>query len=385
MSAERIVAMGPLHGVRVIELASLAPAPFGCMILADLGAEVLRVDRAEGAHGLGIPPGVLDRGRRTIAVDLKDPEAIAVLHRLVAEADVFVEGFRPGVAERLGIGPDELLAMNPRLVYARMTGWGQQGPFAPRAGHDINYIAIAGVLQPLGRAGSPPAPPLNLIGDFAGGGLLMAMGIMAALLERGNSGRGQVVDAAMVDGSALLMSAIYALHAAGGWNEQRAANLFDGAASFYDTYETSDGRFMAVGSLEPQFWDELVGKLGLAGENLPSHLDPSGWAAVKPRLAEVFRTRTRDEWSELFFDSDACVTPVLSPWEAHEHPANAERGTFVEVGGIRQPAPAPRFSRTPAAHPVPADDGGRDLMQTLASWGIPSEQAAKLIETETIR
>ncbi len=375
--------MGPLSGVRVVEIASLAPAPFGCMILADLGAEVLRVDRAGSAAAFAMPSGVFDRGRRTIAVDLKDPDGVGVVRRLAEAADVFVEGFRPGVAERLGIGPDELTSANPRLIYARMTGWGQDGPFAKRAGHDINYISIAGALYPIGRA-DRPVPPLNLIGDYAGGGLLMAMGILAALHERSNSGRGQVVDAAMVDGSALLMASTFALHAGGMWNEQRADNLFDGAAAFYDTYETADGKFMAVGALEPQFFAELTQRLGLADEEFPSHLDPDGWPVIRDRLPEVFLTRTRDEWAEIFFDSDACATPVLTPWEAANHPANKERNTFFELDGIVQPSPAPRFSRTPADRPRRVDDGGRDVRASLVEWGLSADEADKLVAAETI-
>ena len=367
MPAER---SGPLAGLRVVEVASLAPAPFGCMILADLGADVLRVDRAGAAAALSTPPGVLDRGRRTIALNLKDPDGVAVLKSLVAGADVFVEGFRPGVTERMGIGPDDLAEVNPRLIYARMTGWGQDGPFAQRAGHDINYIAISGVLEQIGRPGSPPTPPLNLLGDFGGGGLLMVMGILAALFERASSGRGQVVDAAMVDGSNLLMSMMYGLHAQQLWNDERATNIFDGSAAFYDCYPTSDGKFMSVGAVEPQFFAELLDRLGLAGEDLPFHLDPSGWPVLKARLAEVFATKTRDEWAEIFFDSDACVAPVLSPWEAHQHPANAERGTFVEVDGLIQPAPAPRFSRTPGQrHGMPPLD------DTLAAFGVDPARA----------
>jgi alpha-methylacyl-CoA racemase len=375
---------GPLAGLKVIEVASLAPAPFGCMILGDLGADVLLVNRAGGAAGLSTPPGVLDRNRRTIALDLKSPDGVALLKELLAQADVFVEGFRPGVTERMGLGPDVALALNPRLIYARMTGWGQEGPFAQRAGHDINYISIAGALEPIGRPGSPPTPPLNLLGDFGGGGLLMVMGVLAALHERTNSGRGQVVDAAMVDGAGLLMSMMYGLRAQGLWQDQRASNIFDGSAAFYECYETADGKFVAVGGVEPQFFSEMLTRLGLAEEELPFHLDPSGWSALKQRLASVFITKTRDEWAEEFFDSDACVTPVLSPWEAHEHPANAARGSFVEVDGLIQPAPAPRFSRTPWAHPVPVDAGGRDVEAALVSWGIPADEAAKLVANDVV-
>ena len=375
---------GPLAGLKVVEIASLAPAPFGCMILADLGADVLLVSRAGGAVGLSTPHGVLDRGRRSIALNLKDPSGIAVLKQLVAEADVFVEGFRPGVTERMGIGPDDLAAVNPRLIYARMTGWGQDGPFAQRAGHDINYISIAGVLEQIGRPGAPPTPPLNLLGDFGGGGLLMVMGILAALHERTVSGLGQVVDAAMVDGASLLMSMMYSLRAQQLWNDERATNMFDGSAAFYECYETSDGKYMSVGAVEPQFWAELLSRLGLAAEEIAFHLDPTEWAGLKVRLAEIFATKTRDEWAEIFFDSDACVTPVLSPWEAHEHPANAARGSFVEVEGLRQPAPAPRFSRTPWDAPVPLDADGRDLEATLRDWGLEPDEAAKLVATEVV-
>ena len=361
--------MGPLSGVRVIEIASLAPAPFGCMILADLGADVLRIDRASGSASIAPPPGPLDRGRRTIALDLKTPEGVDVVHRLVDSADVFVEGFRPTVAERLGIGPDALLARNGRLVYARMTGWGQDGPLAPRAGHDINYIALAGALQPIARQGEPPLAPMNLLGDFAGGGQLMAMGILAALYERERSGQGQVVDAAMVDGASLFTAFMRGLHATGLWSEEPGSNLLDGA-SFYDSYETSDDKYVAVGSVEPQFFVELLAVLGIDDPDLPFHLDPTGWPQLKKVLAEAFRTKTRDEWTEIFADSDACVTPVLSPWEAHEHPHHVARGSFVEVDGIVQPAPAPRFSRSAVLAPRSIDADGRDVARTLADWGV---------------
>ncbi|MGY0500282.1 CaiB/BaiF CoA transferase family protein [Nocardia sp. FBN12] len=376
--------MGPLTGVKVVEIASLAPAPFGCMILADMGAEVLRVDRASGQAGVVAPAGPLDRGRRSIAVNLKDPAGVAVVHELIANADVFVEGFRPGVAERLGIGPDKLLELNPKLVYGRMTGWGQDGPLAPRAGHDINYIAVAGALEPIGRAGERPHAPLNLLGDFAGGGLFLALGVLAALYERERSGKGQVIDAAMVDGANTLMSFLHGMRAGGMWPNPRGENMLDGAAPFYDTYETADGKFMAVGCVEPQFYAELLDKLEIDASGLPFQIDPAGFDQLKKLIGDAFRTKTRAHWADLFADSDACVSPVLSPWEAHEHPHNRARDAFVEVGGVVQPAPAPRFSRTASAHPVPMDADGRDLLNTLAAWGITATDAAGLVQSGTV-
>ncbi|MFF0234585.1 CaiB/BaiF CoA transferase family protein [Micromonospora sp. NPDC005254] len=366
---------GPLAGVRVVELASLAPAPFGCMVLADLGADVVRVDRpgGPGAGRLAAPTGgPLQRGRRITALDLKSPAGVADLLRLIERADVLVEAYRPGVAERLGFGPDVCQARNPRLVYARMTGWGQDGPLAARAGHDIDYIAVAGALEPLGRADARPHAPLNLIGDFAGGGMLLAVGVLAALLERERSGVGQVVDAAMVDGSALLTSFLHGLLGTGLWAAPRGRNLLDGGAPFYDTYATADGGFMAVGALEPAFYAVLLAGLGLADEaELPDQYDPSGWDELRRRFTERFAERTRDEWTAVFADLDACVAPVLAPGEAHRHPHNAARGTFVEVDGEIQPAPAPRFDRTPAGPPNPAPDPGRDVAPVediLSTW-----------------
>jgi len=342
---------GPLDGVRVLEIASLAPAPFGTMLLADLGADVLRVDRAGSTAAITPPPGPLDRGKRSLALDLKAADGLAAVKQLATEADVFVEGFRPGVAERLGIGPDELCALNPRLIYARMTGWGQDGPLAQTAGHDINYIALAGLLQPIARRGERPLPPSNLLGDFAGGGMLMALGILAALHERNASGRGQVIDAAMVDGASVFTAFMRGMHAVGLWNEEPGTNALDGAAAFYDTYPCADGQYVAVGCVEPQFFAELVDKLGIDEPDLPFQLDPTGWDAWRKVIGEVFLTRSRDEWAAHFDGSDACVTPVLSPWEAHLHPHHVARDSFVEIGGTIQPAPAPRFSRTPAGRP----------------------------------
>ncbi len=370
--------MGPLHGVRVVELESLAPAPFGCMILADLGAEVIRVDRpAAPGHPVVQPGDLLARGRRSIRLDLKEPDGVAVLLRLADRADVLVEAFRPGVAERLGFGPEACLDRNPRLVYARMTGWGQDGPLAPAAGHDIDFIAVAGTLDPIGRAGERPVPPLNLVGDFGGGGMLLAVGVLAALLERERSGRGQVVDAAMVDGAALLATFIHGLRAAGGWQDERGSNLLDGGAPFYDTYQTADGKFVAVGALEPKFYAELLGRLGLDPAGLPGQYDRDGWPALRAALSARFAERTRDEWTAAFDGSDACVAPVLSMAEAPGHPHNAARGTFTEVAGVTQPAPAPRFSRTPAGHPAPPPAPGDDTSAILAELGYsPAEITA---------
>src|SRR5229473_1000357 len=346
--------MGPLDGVRVIEIASLAPAPFGCMVLSDLGADVLRVDRLDRAGRQALPPvDPLARGRRSIRLNLKDAEGAAVLLRLIADADVLVEAFRPGVAERLGFGPDVCTERNPRLIYARMTGWGQDGPLAATAGHDIDYIAVSGTLDPIGREGERPLPPLNLIGDFGGGGMLLVIGVLAALLERERSGLGQAIDVAMVDGSAMLASFLYGLRAAGGWQDGRGTNVLDGGAPFYDTYTTADGRHMAVGALEPKFYAELLAGLGLDESGLPAQYDRSGWPELRARFTEAFAGRTQAQWAEAFAGSDACVAPVVSPRNAPAHPHNAARGTFIDVGGVIQPAPAPRFARTPAGPPSP--------------------------------
>jgi alpha-methylacyl-CoA racemase len=356
-----------------VELAGIGPGPFCAMLLADLGAEVLAVDRPGGDPAF---PALFARGRRRVAVDLKHPDGRGVVLDLVAAADALVEGFRPGVAERLGIGPEACLARNPRLVYGRVTGWGQEGPLAAAAGHDIDYIALAGALHPMGPAGGPPVPPLNLLGDFGGGGMLLALGVVAALLEAGRSGQGQVVDAAMVDGAALLTTQLHELLAAGLWTDRRGANLLDGAAPCYAVYETADGRHLAVGALEPRFWAELLDRIGLAGEDLPAQLDRDAWPALRERLAAVFRTRTREEWCALLEGTDACVAPVLSLLEAPTHPHNRARGTFIEVGGVTQPAPAPRFSRTPCAHPTAPV--AADPERTLAAWGLPPDRLARL-------
>jgi alpha-methylacyl-CoA racemase len=370
--------MGPLNGVRVVEMAGLAPAPFGCMVLTDLGADVVRVERG-GARGEGLipPDGPLDRGKRSVVLDVKDQGDLVTLYGLVERADVFVEGFRPGVAERLGIGPDVLTARNPRLIYGRMTGWGQHGPMSRAAGHDINYIAVAGVLDLIGRAGERPVPPGNIIGDFAGGGMLLALGVIAALYERTLSGQGQVIDAAMLDGSALYTAFMHGLHGVGLWNEPRGQNMLDGAAPFYDTYECADGLFVAVGCVELPFFHRMLEILGIDDADLPFQLDRTGWPQLRAAIAARFRQRARDEWAAVFADSDACVTPVLSPWEAHEHPHNRARGTFVEVAGVRQPAPAPRFSRTPLAVPAPHAKDDASVREVLCAWGVEPAQSGR--------
>jgi alpha-methylacyl-CoA racemase len=380
--------MGPLQGVRVIEIASLAPAPFGCMILSDLGADVLRVDRAElcgPAAGASTDP--LSRGRRSIGLNLKDPEGVQLLLRLTEDADVLVEGFRPGVAERLGFGPDVCKQHNPRLIFARMTGWGQDGPLAQTAGHDIDYIAVSGVLHGIGRAGQRPVPPLNLLGDFGGGGMLLVIGVLAALVERERSGLGQVIDAAMVDGSALLNTFLYGLISGGAWREERGTNLLDGGAPFYDTYETSDAQHVAVGAIEPKFYAELLAGLGLGDADLPDQYDRAGWPVLRNRLTEAFLQRTRDEWAEAFSGSDACVAPVLAPGEAPHHPHCAARGTFLNGDngdGVVQPAPAPRFGRTGCDTPRAPGRPGADTGAVLGDLGLSGEQIAGLRGAGTV-
>jgi alpha-methylacyl-CoA racemase len=380
--------MGPLSGVRVIEIAGIGPGPFCAMMLADMGAEVIRVDRAQAVRGgdpSAPPADVLNRGRRSIGVDLKHPDGVAVVLDLAESADALIEGFRPGVAERLGIGPDECLARNPRLVYGRMTGWGQSGPYAHTAGHDINYIALAGALDPIGRAGGAPVPPLNLVGDFGGGGLILAYGLVCALLEASRSGEGQVVDAAMVDGAAVLMSMFHAFTAMGIWNDQRGTNLLDTGAHFYDTYETADGKYVAIGSIEPQFYAELLRLTELVDDgDFAAQMDRSRWPELKERLAGVFRTKTRDEWCQIMDGTDVCFAPVLSISEAPGHPHNVERGTFVEVAGITQPAPAPRFSRTQAEIQRPPSHAGQHTDEILTEAGIDAARIAELRETGAI-
>lgn len=361
---------GPLRGVRVVELASIGPGPHAAMTLADLGADVIRVERPEGTlSAVARDKDVLTRGRPSVAMDLKDPRAASVVLDLVASADVLIEGMRPGVAERLGVGPTECLARNPRLVYGRMTGWGQEGPLAPRAGHDIDYIAVSGSLHGLGRAGGPPQFPQNLLGDFAGGSAYLVIGVLAALLEARTSGQGQVVDAAIVDGAAHLNAMLAGLIAGGAWREERGHNLLDSGAPFYDVYETVDGRHMAVGAIEPQFYAELLEGLGLV-ETAPDRSDPGNWAALREAIAARFRQRTQQEWTGVFEGTDACVSPVLPLTEASRHPHLAARHTYVDRGGVVQPAPAPRFSRTPAALGSPPSLPGQHSREALQAWGV---------------
>lgn len=379
--------MGPLAGVKIVELAGIGPGPFCAMLLSDMGAEILRLDRTEES-GLGIRRDprydLLNRGRRSVAVDLKKPEGVDVALRLVARADALIEGFRPGVAERLGLGPDDCFARNPRLVYGRMTGWGQDGPLAAAAGHDINYIALTGALHAIGRAGQAPVPPLNLVGDFGGGGIYLAFGIVCALWEAARSGRGQVVDAAMVDGAASLMTMFYGLKAQGLWSDERGRNLLDGAAPFYDVYETADGKYVAVGPIEPKFYAELLRLAGIPEDELPGQMDVARWPEAKARLAEAFRARTRDEWCAVMEGSDACFAPVLSLDEAPRHPHNEARGTFVEIGGIVQPGPAPRFGRTMPEVQGPPPKPGEHTNTALADWGFDADEIAALRRTGAV-
>lgn len=383
---------GPLQGFRIVELAGIGPGPFAGMMLADMGAEVLRVDRAQAVHDDGRRPvhDVLGRGRRSVGVDLKHPEGREAVLRLLDRADALIEGFRPGVTERLGLGPDDCLARNPRLVYGRMTGWGQDGPYAAMAGHDINYIALSGTLSMIGRAGEPPVPPLNLVGDFGGGGMLLAYGVVCGLLETTRSGQGQVIDAAMVDGAALLAAMVHGFRAIGMWEDQRGGNLLDTGAWYYEVYETADGGHVSFGSLEPQFFQEMLRITGLAqdvdgGGPVPDPSDRSTWPAMKLRMAALVKTRTRAEWCELLEGSDACFAPVLSPAEAARHPHNQSRATFMEVAGVSQPAPAPRFSRTPPEVVCPPARAGQDTDVALRDWGFDSDEISKLRDAGAVR
>ncbi len=364
---------GPLDGVRVLELPAIGPVPYLGMLLSDLGAEVIRVDKLPGtSRGLadGMNDGPLGRGRRSIGLDLRKPEGAEVLLRLAGSADVLVEGFRPGVAERLGVGPADVHARNPRLVYGRMTGWGQDGPLAPRAGHDITYLALTGLLNGIGTPDAPPVPPVNYVADFGGGAMFLAVGLLAAVLHARATGEGQVVDAAMTDGASYLGSMTRAFLSVGGWRDGRGVNLLDGGAPNYRCYECSDGRHVAVGALEPQFWAALCTALGADAATAPSPYDPATQDACRAWLTDTFATRTRDEWSELFDPLDACVAPVLTLHEAHAHPHNVARGTFAEVGGATMPAPAPRFSATQGeAGPLTASAAATDDLLAEAGYG----------------
>ena len=372
---------GPLQGLKVIEMVGIGPAPFCAMALADLGAEVIRIDRPQ----TGDPKAAADkarfdvtaRGRRSLAIDLRKPGAAETVLQLVEKADLLIEGFRPGVMERLGLGPDVCLARNPKLVFGRMTGWGQFGPLSQAAGHDINYIAVGGALHAIGRSGEAPVVPLNLIGDFGGGGMLLAFGVMCALHQASVSGKGQVVDAAMTDGTAMLTAMMYGFRARGTWSNRRGENLLDGGAHFYDTYACADGKYVAIGAIEPQVYAKLRELCGIDDPAFDAQMDAARWPVLKHRLADVFRTRTRDEWCALLEGSDACFAPVLDWDEAPQHPHNQARGTFIEIDGVIQPAPAPRFSGTPAAKPGPASPAGADTESVLRDWGL----AAPAIES----
>jgi alpha-methylacyl-CoA racemase len=372
---------GPLAGLRILEIAGIGPGPFAGMMLADHGAEVIRIERPNAPAGLAAPQtDILARSRRAVAIDLKKPAGVAVLRDLARSADGLIEGFRPGVMERLGLGPDVLLGDNPRLVYGRMTGWGQTGPMARVAGHDIDYIALAGALHAYGRVGDKPTPPINMVGDFGGGGMFLAFGMVSAILSAQRTGAGQVVDCAMVDGAAVLMSMIWSFRAQGFWRDERGVNLLDTGAHFYDTYETLDGKYLAVGAIEPQFYAELRQLAGLESDaDLDSQMNFSAWPALKEKLQAVFSTRTRDAWMEVFDGTDACVAPVLSLAEAPLHPHNAARGTFLQVDGVMQPAPAPRFSAEASAPPrMATGDNGADTTAVLADLGYSAGKIAAL-------
>ncbi|MCU4183800.1 CoA transferase [Acidiferrimicrobium sp. IK] len=382
---------GPLSGYRIVELTGIGPGPFAGMVLSDMGAEILRVDRSQAVSDAAATPvnDILGRGRRSVGVDLKHPGGRDTVLRLVEKADALIEGYRPGVTERLGIGPDDCLARNPKLVYGRMTGWGQDGPVASTAGHDIDYISLSGALSLVGRAGEVPVPPVNLLGDFGGGGMLLAFGVVCALLEASRSGQGQVVDAAMVDGSALLTAMIWSFRAGGQWGE-RGTNMLDTGAWFYEVYETADGGYLSFGSIEPQFFAEMVRIVGLADDvdgkgPVPDQWDRASWPAMKERLAAVVRTRTRDEWAADFEGSDACVFPVLDLEEAAAHPHNVHRQTFTERDGVTQPSPAPRFSRTPASIAGPPAAAGQHTDGALADWGFSAAEISELRAAGAVR
>jgi alpha-methylacyl-CoA racemase len=376
------VSAGPLEGLRVVELTGLGPVPFCAMMLADLGADVLRIERT----GIPVlPPGevdrrtVLTRGRPVVGVDLKHEQGVELVLRLLEQSDVLLEGFRPGVLERLRLGPDVCLARNPRLVFGRVTGYGREGPLAQEAGHDINYLSVAGVLDPIGRYGEPPVPPLNVVGDFGGGAMPLVIGVLAALFERERSGEGQVVDAAIVDGAALLATMVFEMRAQGQWSDGRGTNLLDGGAPQYDAYETADGTYLSVGALEEPFYQSFMHGLGFADDEIPPRDDRSRWQEMKTRVAAVLRTKSRDEWLDVFRGTDACVTPVLSLADAPAYEHNATRGTFVDVGGIVEPAPVPRFSRSVVGVPSPPPAPGEHDLARLTAWGIPAADVDALV------
>ena len=378
--------MGPLSGVKVVELAGIGPGPFCCMLLSDMGADVIRIDRAvnAGNDDRTYRHDLLNRGRRNVAVDLKNPKGVEAVLRLIDRADGLVEGFRPGVMERLGLGPDVCIERNARLVYGRMTGWGQTGPIANAAGHDINYISLSGALYSIGERGGPPVPPLNLVGDFGGGALYMATGLLAGIIEARRSGKGQVIDCSMVEGSASLMTGMYGALAAGTWIEERGKNRLDKGSHHYNVYETKDGKYVSIGSNEPQFYALLLRLIGLDGADLPKQTDRARWPEMIERLAAIFKTKTRDEWCELMEGSDVCFAPILSMSEAMKHPQNVERGSFETVDGIPQPAPAPRFLRTPSAIQHAPAKAGQHTDEGLAAWGFSQDEIAKLRESSAV-
>jgi len=373
--------MGPLAGIKVLEFEAIGPAPFAGMLLADMGADVLVVDRP-GDSGLGLKRerwyDVMMRGKRSVTLDLKSASSAEIALELLGRADALIEGFRPGVMERLGLGPQAALARNPKLVYGRMTGWGQSGPLAARAGHDINYIALAGVLHAFGRSGQAPVPPLNLVGDFGGGGMLLGFGVACGLLEASRSGRGQVVDASMVEGASLLASMFHGFLAAGQWSDVRGSNVLDTRAPWYDVYETSDGQYVAIGAIEEKFYRELLSRLALDPASLPGQHERARWPELKAIFSRTFKSRTRAQWCEAFEGSDACFAPVLSWSEAREHPHNASRGAYVEVAGVKQPAPAPRFSRTASEVPGVPPERGQGGACALADWGFTAQDIDRL-------
>jgi alpha-methylacyl-CoA racemase len=371
--------MGPLAGVKVVELQGIGPGPFCGMMLADMGAEIIRVDRAGSVGTDANTTDILARGRKSIGVDLKNPDGVETVLKLIEQADVLIEGFRPGVTERLGLGPDVCLARNPRLVYGRMTGWGQTGSMASVAGHDINYISLSGALHAIGEKDRNPVPPLNLVGDFGGGGMLLAFGVAAALFETSKSGQGQVIDAAMTDGSAILMNAVFGIMNTGRWSPERGTNLLDGGAHFYGTYATADGKHISIGSIEPQFYALLLQKTGLDTDaDLPKQMSRQDWPGIKAKLTDIFASKTRDEWDEIMLGTDICYAPVLSFEEAMAHPHNQERETFKENGGVKQAAPAPRFSRTEAELPDVAVAPGSHTDDILLSLGLAQDEISAL-------
>ena len=381
--------MGPLKGYKVVELAGIGPGPMCGMLLAELGADVLTIDRIQAA-GLGTSAStsakfnLLRRSRRSAAVDLKNPAGPPLIMRLVEQADALIEGFRPGVTERLGLGPDDCAARNPRLVYGRVTGWGQEGPLSQAAGHDVNYIALTGALHSIGRKGQPPTPPLNLVGDFGGGALYLALGVVAAMLEAQRSGKGQTVDAAMIDGAASLMTSAYGLHGGGVTNNRRGENILDSGSHFYEVYETSDGKYVSLAAIEPKFYAQLLELTGISPESLPHRVDQDERPALKARLAEVMKSKTRDEWCALLEGTDCCFAPVLDMDEATKHPHNQERQTFVEVDGVVQPNAAPRFSRTPAEIKGPPAVPGAQTESALKDWGFSEAELESLAASGVI-